>query len=105
MTGTSATSIYGTWVSIRSELPTDSPEQVTMTFLRNGKLDYWVEKGGQLFSQHIRFRLEGDAIVTGHRKKSDERRNRFWFEADHTLVVEKDGRRTWFRREDSKGST
>ena len=76
-----------------------------MTFSRNGDLDYWVEKGDRLFSQHLSFRIEGDVIVTGQRKKSNEKRNRFWFEADSTLVIEKDGQRTWFRRQDSKADT
>jgi hypothetical protein len=101
----STTSIYGAWVSIRSELPTDSPEQVSITFSRNGKLDYWVAKEDRLFSQHMSFRIEGDVIVTGQGKKPNEGRNRFWFEANSTLVIEKDGRRTWFRRQDSETET
>jgi hypothetical protein len=86
-------------------MPTDSPEQVSMTFSRDGKLDYWVEKDDRLFSQHMSFRIEGDVIVTGQGKKSNEGRNRFWLEANNTLVVEKDGQRTWFRRQDSKADT
>ena len=94
-----ASSIIGRWVQFRIETAGHPGDQVTLSITYSGTLDYWLSSGDRLFSQHFTYRIEGDEIVTHERDTSVEARSRFWFEGVHVLVLQKDGKRRWFRKD------
>ncbi len=93
-----ASSIIGRWGQFRTETAGRPGDQVTLSISCSGTLDYWMSSGDRLFSQHFTYRIAGDEIVTHGRDTSAEARSRFWFEGAHVLVLQKDGKRHWFRK-------
>jgi hypothetical protein len=92
----SGTPLAGQWRLIRAEAPLG--DDVTMEFSPDGSLTYTIREGEKRQIMLLRYRIEGDMIVTDQPSRPREERTRYRLESDGTLILDIGGKKSWFRK-------
>jgi len=89
--------LIGSWKLVRDETDNDTGEGVTMEFSEDGRLTYSIDQQESVEIMNLTYRVDGDELVTDQASSPREHRSRFWFEDDGLLVLENEGRRSWYQ--------
>ena len=85
--------LVGTW----RQIDRSADEQVTMTFLTSGRLEYRIAIGDKLQIIKLTYRVEGGTIVTDQPSSPREERSAFRFDSSN-LVLSFEGTESRFER-------
>src|SRR3954468_13099431 len=88
--------LIGCWQLVRSDEKPFEPAEAE--FLEDGRLNYSVLSEDRWQIMKLRYRIEGDVIVTNQPSAPREERSRFTLESDGTLTLELGGEQSRFRR-------
>lgn len=89
--------LIGTWVLVPAAPNMDVGSGVEMEFRADGTLDYVILGAGKKQIMKLRYRVDGNHIVTNQPSAPREERSRFWFVEDD-LVLEYGGDQSRYKR-------
>lgn len=92
--------LVGCWHLITTEGQPYEPAEAD--FRDDGRLYYSVLSGDRWGVMKLRYRIEGDALVTDQPSNPREERSRFVLAPDGTLTIEFGGGKSVFRRGEKK---
>jgi hypothetical protein len=92
--------LIGCWHLISTEGQPYEPAEAD--FQEDGRLYYSVLSGDRWGVMKLRYRIEGDTLVTDQPSSPREERSRFVLAPDGTLTVEFGGDKSLFRRGEKK---
>lgn len=88
--------LVGCWQLVNPDAKPFEPAEAE--FLEDGRLNYAVLSGARWQIMKLRYRIDGDVVVTNQPSAPREERSRFTLEADGSLTLELGGERSRFRR-------
>ena len=92
----STPALVGCWQLVQ---PADKPsEPAEADFRADGQLVYSVLSGDRWQIMKLRYKVDGDSILTDQPSLPHKERTRFAFESDGTLMLELGGQRSWYKR-------
>jgi hypothetical protein len=92
--------LVGCWHLVRTEGQPFEPAEAD--FRDDGRLYYSVLSGQRWQIMKLRYRIEGDTLVTDQPSHPREERSRFALAPDGTLTIEFAGNKSAFRRGEKK---
>ena len=92
--------LVGCWHLLRTDAHPYEPAEAD--FRDDGRLYYSVLSGDRWQIMKLRYRIEGDTLVTDQPSAPREQRNRFALASDGTLTIELDGNKSVFKRGEKK---
>jgi len=93
------TRLLGRWRLLRADASLDFAPDVSMEFLRGGRLHYEFLAGDRRQVISLLYRVEGNTLRTDNPAASHELSTHFQFGAGEVLIFDFAGARAWFVRE------
>jgi hypothetical protein len=90
--------LLGTWRLVRSDGEIDSGNDITMSFMGNGRLLYVIHQNDSDEIMNLVFTVDGDRLMTNQPSRLRTESTKFLFDGEGHLVLDYGGSRTWFAR-------
>ena len=88
----------GRWKLVKNEGPLEIGEGVTMTFTEDGKLVYVLHQKNSKQIMNLVFTVHGNHLITNQPSQRQEEKTKFSFDAAGNLILDYDGKKSWFTR-------
>ena len=91
-----AADLLGIWQLVQSD--DLGYQDAELDIREGGRMFYAIHDEGKWAIMCLTYRIEGDTIVSDQPSAPREDRTRFSIEPDGTLILNRQGQRSWFRR-------